>query len=395
MLIEILLFVLIGILFGTITGLTPGIHVNLIGSLLVSLNSIIYLNPIYALCLVISMAITHTFIDFIPSVFLGCPDTDTELSILPSHALLKRGRGYEAINLSNKGSLIAIFLTIIILFPSIFILKKFYGIISKTVPYLLIIILLIMILTEKKKLTAILIIILSGLLGIGINFFQINEPLLPLLTGLFGASNIIISLKNKTKIPKQIITKQNVSLKKPIIGSLISAPLCSFLPGMGAGQAAVISNNLIKNTRKQFLVLVGIINTLVMSFSFISLYVINKTRTGAALTIKTLLPNLTINEFILIVIVIIISGTIAYKLTDKLSTIITEKFEKINYKTLSKITLLLIITIVLLISGPLGLIILTLSTSLGIYTIKSKTKRTNMMASLIIPTILWSFGVKV
>ena len=27
------------------------------------------------------MAITHTFVDFIPSVFLGCPDTDTELSI--------------------------------------------------------------------------------------------------------------------------------------------------------------------------------------------------------------------------------------------------------------------------------------------------------------------------
>ena len=32
-----------------------------------------------------------TFIDFIPSIFLGCPDTDTELSILPGHELLKKG----------------------------------------------------------------------------------------------------------------------------------------------------------------------------------------------------------------------------------------------------------------------------------------------------------------
>ena len=393
MIIEILIFILVGTLFGTITGLIPGIHINLVGSLLISISSALYINPIYGIVFISSMAITHTFVDFIPTTFLGCPDTDTELSILPSHNLLKRGRGYEAIFLSNKGSLIAIILTILILIPTKIILNNFYEIISKIIPYLLITILIIMVLTEKKKFTAIVVVLLSGLLGIGINSFQINEPLLPLLTGMFGVSNILISLQTKTKVPIQKITKPKVSLKKPLLGALFSAPICSFLPGMGSGQAAVIANTLFKNTQRQFLVLVGIINTLVMSFSFISLYLIHKTRTGAALTINSIAPNLTKNEFILILITIIISGILAYNVTNKISEIISINFQKINYSLLSKITLAIIFIIVLMISGIKGIFILILSTALGIYTIKSKTKRTNMMSALIIPTILWKLNI--
>ena len=80
MLIEIILFIFFGIIFGTFTGLIPGIHINLIGVLLVSASASLFfsINPIYFVIFISSMAITHTFIDFIPSIFLGCPDTDTE-----------------------------------------------------------------------------------------------------------------------------------------------------------------------------------------------------------------------------------------------------------------------------------------------------------------------------
>ena len=64
-----------------------------------------------------ALAITHTFVDFIPSIFLGCPDTDTELSVLPGHEMLKKGEGYEAIMRTAYGGLISIFLLIIIAFP--------------------------------------------------------------------------------------------------------------------------------------------------------------------------------------------------------------------------------------------------------------------------------------
>ena len=389
MLLEIILALLIGVSAGTITGLIPGIHINLIGALLISLATSIYLDPIYALVFIVSMAITHTFVDFIPSIFLGCPDTDTELSVLPGHELLKNKRGYEAIYLSNKGSLTAIFLLLIISIPSIFIIKNIYSYLQKIIPYLLIIILILLILTEKNKMNSIFVILLTGFLGFSINSLEINQPLLPLLTGLFGASNIIISIQNKTKIPDQIIEKSFVSIKNPIKAALFSAPICSLLPGMGSGQAAIIGNTFIKNSRKQFLILIGIINTLVMAFSFITLYSIGKTRTGAAVSINEIIPYLDVKHLILILIIIFISGIIAYYLTDCLAKITAINFKKINYKILSIITLIILLIIVLLVSKFLGVIILIISTFTGIYCIKLKVRRTNMMAALILPTIIW------
>lgn len=393
MLIELLFFIFLGILFGTFTGLTPGIHINLISTLLISLSTKFYLNSIYSITFISSMAITHTFVDFIPSVFLGYPDTDTELSILPGHRFLEKGKGFEAVFLSNKGGLLALPLTIFVLIPSIFFLKNIYQKISSIIPFILIVLLFAMILSEKNKKKSILIIILTGLLGIGTTFFSINQSLLPLLTGLFGIPNILISIKNKTKIPPQILTKPKITLKRPLIGAAISAPICSFLPGMGSGQAAILANTFIKNSKKGFLVLMGTINTLVMSFSFITLFFVKKTRTGAAIAINNFSPFLTKNEFVLIIIIILFAGIIAYKITNKLAEKIATNIQKVNYRKTSIIVLLILFIITLIISGPKGIIILFISSLLGIYTIKLKVRRTNMMAALIIPTILW--GLKI
>ena len=54
------------------------------------------------------MAITHTFIDFIPSIFLGAPDEDSVLSILPGHKLLLKGYAYTGIILTLYGSATAL-----------------------------------------------------------------------------------------------------------------------------------------------------------------------------------------------------------------------------------------------------------------------------------------------
>lgn len=388
MLIELIVSLLIGILFGTFTGLTPGIHINLIGGILISL-SLSKGNPIYLLTFIVSMAITHTFLDFIPSVFLGVPDTDTELSVLPGHQFLKNKKGYEAIYLSNKGSFIAIFLILVLMVPSLWIIKDFYNLIRTIIPYFLIVISLLVILTEKRKINALIVFLLTGFLGYSLLGFDFKEPLLPLLTGLFGASNILISIKNETKIPKQKITKPKVKLGRPILGALLASPFFSFLPGVGSGQAAVIGSSLIKQDQKQFLILLGITNTLVMGFSFFSLYVLNKARTGTANTIKEIMGNLGMNHLILIIFVVLLSGTLAFFLTNFLAKTFSLRLEKINYKKLSYATLALLLIVVFLISGLMGLVVLGIATLTGIYSINLKVKRTNMMGSLIIPTILF------
>jgi len=394
MLLHIIIAILIGTLAGTLTGLVPGIHINLIGVFLISLSASLFssIEPVYLVVFITSMAITHTFLDFIPSIFLGCPDTDTELSILPGHDLLKKGQGYQAVILTAYGSLIAVFTLILISFPSVLIISKIYSFASKLIPYLLLLASFFLISREKKKFSALSAFLLSGFLGWSVLNMEIKEPLLPLLTGLFGASMLITSIKNKTKIPKQDITIPKKNLSKPItkafIGSLIASPLCSFLPGLGSGQAAIIGDSISKTDKRGFLVLLGATNTLVMGFSFISLYVISKARTGAAVAIQEIIGSLSLEILTLILIIVVISGIISFFLTIFLAKFFLQKIAKINYTVLSVITLVILVIIVFLISNFSGLAVLTASTFTGIYCISLGVRRTNMMGCLLLPTII-------
>ncbi len=399
MLLQIILILFLGIATGTLTGLIPGIHINLISAFIISAIPIFLysFNPIYLVVFVVSMAITHTFIDFIPSIFLGCPDTDTELSILPGHNLLKKGQGYEAIILTLYGSLAAIFIILIIILPSIKLISITYPLIQNYIKYFLIFIILFLIYLEKNRLNATIVIFLTGILGfIVLNLENINQPFLPLLTGLFGSSMILISIKKKISIPKQEINESYPKLLKPIIGSTIVAPLCSFLPGLGAGQAAIVGNVISKiKNQKDFLVLLGATNTLVMGFSFISLYALGKTRTGIAVALQNFIGQINSNILILIIIITFLSGIFSFFIAKKLSKTISQNINKISYTKISIITLIILIAIVTLISGFLGLIILIISTLTGIYCISLGVRRTHMMGCLLIPTILFYFGIQI
>ncbi|MFH1889363.1 MAG: tripartite tricarboxylate transporter permease [Nanoarchaeota archaeon] len=393
MLIEIILFMFLGIAAGTFTGLIPGIHINLVGVSLVALSASLFssLNPIYIVTFISSMAITHTFLDFIPSIFLGCPDTDTELSVLPGHELLKSGKGYEAVLLTIYGSLAAIFILIIITFPSILILNNIYSTLQKITPYILISVMFFLIYVEKNRVSATLVIILTGALGfIILNLSSLKEPLFPMLTGLFGTSMLIISIKNKVKIPEQEISKPKMdkSFLSPLMGATIAAPFSSLLPGLGSGQAAVLGNSISKTGKRGFLFLLGATNTLVMGFSFVTFYAVLRTRTGAVVAIQEIAGNLSGKMLILILSIITISGIISFFWAISLTKFFSKRISTINYSRLSIITISTITILVFLFSGGLGLIVFAVSTFTGIYCISLNVRRTNMMGCLLIPTII-------
>jgi len=132
LLLAIIVFTLLGCLAGIITGLVPGIHVNNVAYMVLASQSIIISMAVWAfgwalpssyelmiiVCsLVIGNVITHTFLDFIPSVFLGAPEGDTALSLLPGHRMMLAGRGYEAVKCSVIGSFGAVLGALALLVP--------------------------------------------------------------------------------------------------------------------------------------------------------------------------------------------------------------------------------------------------------------------------------------
>lgn len=393
MLIELFIALLAGVFIGTLTGLFPGVHINLVGAFLVSLSSslLIGISPIYFAVFISALAITHTFVDFIPSIFLGCPDEDTALSVLPGHEMLRKGEGYQAIMRTAYGGLISVFLLVILAFPLSIIVSKVYPLIQKAIPFILILVCIIMIFSERKKFLAFVVLALTGILGVCALNLNLKEPLLPLLSGLFGSSMLIISINQNTKIPKQNIKFKKLKFKefiKPVLGTLIASPLCGFLPGLGGGQAAVIGNQISKTNEKGFLVLIGAVNVLVMGLSFVSLYSISKTRTGAAAAIQSLIGTMNANVLILILCVCLISGIISFFLVKTLSIKFLNIIEKINYRKLSIAIIMLLSVVVLLISGIFGFLIFAISTATGIYCIRLNVRKTQMMGCLLIPTII-------
>ncbi len=412
MLLEIFLFMLLGIFFGILTGLIPGIHINLIGTAIIGFSASLFLHlqPIYLIVFISAMAISNTFINFIPSILLGCPDTDTELSVLPGHEFLRNKRGYEAIILTAYGGLASLLLLIIIIIPSFLVvpflqeilLKKLFFPKISIMSSILILVSFYLISSEKNKISALGVFLITGILGLVVlgsiekNFLffpglEIEGPLLPLLTGLFGASMLITSIKTKTQIPEQKI--KNPKIKKgflnPLFGALIASPLSGFLPGLGSGQAAIIGNVFSKENKENFMILLGATNTFVMSFSFIAFYLISRTRTGAVAAIENLIGNFSLELLVLILIIIILTGIFSFFLTFPLAKFFSKKISKINYSKLSLIVLISLAIIVLLISNFLGFVVFIISTITGLYCISLKVRRTNMMGCLLIPTIIF------
>lgn len=399
MLLQLILAILIGVSAGTITGLIPGIHVNIIAIFLFSISSFLlgYFSPLALVIFIVALAITHTFIDYLPSVFLGAPDEDTVLSILPGHEMLIKGRAYEAIILTLYGSISAILIVLLLSPVFIFLLPKVYENIRDIMPIVLIIASCFLFYFEKtNKLWAIIIFLLAGLLGIASLNLDIKEPLLPLLTGLFGSSSLITSIMKKQKIPKQKVSKiRNIKIKKKSIlkslfASIIASPLCSFLPGLGSGQAAVIGSEVTGELdRKEFLILLGSINTIVIGLSFITLYSIQKARTGAAVITGKILPEITFSHLAIILTVILLSGIIAFFLTIFLAKFSAKNISKIKYHKLSLIIIIFLTIIVLIFSKFTGLLLFITATATGLLAISTGIRRIHLMGCLLVPTILF------
>lgn len=104
---TLFLSIIAGYLLGIVSGLIPGIHTNNFAMFLVALSTVMAdygITTFYAAIIILSNAITHTFHDIIPSIFLGALNADIALAVLLGHQLLLAGSGAEAIKLSALGS---------------------------------------------------------------------------------------------------------------------------------------------------------------------------------------------------------------------------------------------------------------------------------------------------
>ncbi|MBI2661922.1 tripartite tricarboxylate transporter permease [Candidatus Woesearchaeota archaeon] len=393
----ILLALMAGSLCGIVTGIVPGIHVNLVSVMLISFGPLLLqiATPLQLAVFIISLAIIHTFLDAIPSIYLGAPDEGQVLNVLPGHRLLIKGEGHNAVIYTIIGSLGALVLGVI-LFPFFILGMRFTAdFITKIMGYLLIAIAVYMIGRETKRWKCLGAFLLSGVLGLLVfNITELHQPLFPLLSGMFGFSLLLMSLAENSKIPEQDLNKPLMLSKKSFWKSTSAATgmgfIAAFLPGFGSSQAAIMAQNFVGDIGDEgFLALVSGLNTANMLLSIAAVYVLDKARNGAIVTVNELIGKVGFEEMLLFLGVCLVVGGLGAILTVYGSKIFCRWIVKVNYQKLVLGILVFITLLTFYFDGIIGLIILITSTAIGLVASSWGIGKNHLMGCLMVPVILY------
>jgi len=403
---RIMPFVLCGTGLGIVTGCVPGIHVNMISVMVVSLSATSKLDPILFSVLILSMAVVQTFLNILPAIFLGAPDPETALSVLPGHRMLLEGRGFEAVWLSVVGSLGADLLACVLALPMIALLPVLYPIVSCVLFPLLLCIEASIITTEptaSKMIYAVLVILLSGILGIFITssgFMPTDKALFPALSGLFGVSTLLLSSESGVKIPTQSMDTSTalgrLAMAKSTFAGFFAGMIVGILPAIGCAQATVLAQRMTgENDHRSFIVAVSGVNTANMIFGLVCLYSISKARNGAVKAIQQLLGgHLDFNLLMLLIGVTLMCGGLGALLTRSLGGVFATNITRMPYVVVARGVVIMVSVMVLVLCGPKGLLVLFTSTFLGFLPPLLGVKRVNNMGVLMVPTLIYFSGYR-
>ncbi len=425
----LIISIFIGFFLGIISGLTPGIHVNNFALILLALTPLFLkmgFAPFYIAVIILSNSVTQTFVDIIPSIFLGAPEADTALAVLPGHKLLMEGRGFEAVRLSAIGSAGSVAAALLIAVPLGFFFMNIYGTIDAYIGWILVLIVVLMIATEngevvegqgslvhiKYKSYAVILFLLSGMLGMFAfdntdmmtPLVTLGEPsiLLPLLSGLFGASMLVLALMTHSDVPPQ---QKNCSFTLPgkrIIRSILfgsaAGSFVAWLPGVSSAVGTIIARLLVREDKsedasKEFIISLSGANTANAIFSLIALYTIHRTRSGAMVAINELIniEEWDMSVIILLLAVIVYVSILSYYATIYLGDRISGLLSKMDYSKICSAVLVFLTLLVIMFTGWFGLVIFLISTPVGMVSSFAKIRKTHAMGVILLPVILYFF----
>ena len=398
MFLAVLFFLILGIVVGVVCGLLPGIHPNLVSVLLISFlvgfTSHIGPDQYYLyVAFIVAVSITNVIVNFIPTVFLSVPGSGIELGVLPGHRMLLRGEGPGAVRLGIMGAFGGVLFSLS-LFPLIILtVPKIYALIEPNLHIILSALVLFFIFKDREPMAAASLFFLSGCLGLISEKLPINQDLIlfPLLTGLFGLSMLVLSIKKRIKIPPQQneLFISNQTIVDGIVRGSFGGITTGVLPGIGASAAAMLFSS---ESVEEFLITIGAIAGVNTLFSFLALWLIGKARSGAAATLQYFTSSLTFSDCVFIIFVSLICLSLAVLLTDKISSLVAHLLNRVNYSLLSLVVLLFTLYMVLILTGVWGIALSLVSCIIGIIPNLSRVRRIHLMGALLLPTILFYAG---
>jgi putative membrane protein len=360
--------------------------------------------PVDVCCMIMSASVVHSFVDFVPSVFIGAPDADTAVSVLPGHRLLLDGRGMAAVRSAAIGSLIGCSAAILLAIPMQTIMmmgaSDLLDGLTKTV---LIGVVCILMYNEYRKgqlvfgLTAS---ILSGILGYAVmnlpipssGLFEKGTLLMPMLTGLFGLPTLLMS-SDGAGFPKQPDREKDPVGVVPGLKGVLMGSVAGWFPGITSTVGATVSATILPDrSPERFIATVASIGTVTSVLSLVTLSVSGGGRSGAVIAIGDILGDTVrgplTEPFLLLLISAAVGSLIGYVLTIWSGRAMANMVERLRQDVLNRIVIIFLIAMVFLTTGTWGMIILGISLLIGFIPVSCDDGKTVLCGCLMLPVMV-------
>lgn len=370
--------------------------------LLLSLQALllVWFDPVVIASAMFAALVTHTFIDCVPGTFLGIPDADTSLTVLPAHSLCLEGRGEEAVRISALGSAAGVALSLPLALVFVLVLPALQPAIDWGIGLIILAVAGYLIVVSESPGWALAVFGVSGALGLFSLHYSFlawqvggeSGVLMPLLSGLFGIA--VLLRASHGVMPAQhfsgIDLPAGAIRRGSLLGSVAGA-LVGWLPGLSNATANALLTSVIgyDTDPREYILATSAANTVNAFLGLAALYAISRTRNGVmvALAAAEEVPPAT---------AILLAGAMAavgaYLLTVLLSSM-AGWFGGVNVTALNRGVIIFVTLLSLFLCGPFGGLILLLATAVGSVPPLVNIRRVYCMGAIMVPVMVYSFGV--
>jgi putative membrane protein len=389
------LAILAGFGTGIVTGILPGLHINLVANFFAAFVGSKLTGNIGAAAFLISMSISHVFHEFIPSIYVGISESESALAILPGHRLLLKGEGMKACVLAAFGALSGVMALILATPLFLMAAKAIYNSTKSYVAYVLMGVILVQVFRTRNLRQLFwnaAIIAISGLFGIAVfRLPTLNEPLLPMFSGLFGLSSLITSFLKPISIPPQKkewqISLGIGSFFKLLVAGMFSSAFMGIFQALGPAQAAMLCTSAFRRIKAEaYMFILGAIASVSMLFSILTLYSFGKARNGSIAVLGEFF-SLDKQSMVGLLIVGMVVAAISFISVVKISKVFVVFMAKANHKIMWGSIATFLVAFVFLVSGPVGFLAFLTGSAIGLIPIFTGSSRQLLMGCLMVPVI--------
>lgn len=420
-------FAVIGAAGASVLALIPALHVFNVAGLVIaaagSLSSMMSLDQLAML--MVGMVVGYSMLNTVSATFLAAPDESTAFLVLPGQKWLLQRRGYEAVVLSGVGGLAG--LAIVVAASPVIgeAARILYSIVTPHLGWILGAVSAFILMSEWPRAgergrtrpgrflaawtqlgAGILTFFLSGLLGMLIMYRSVVpiefafQNLLPAFVGLFAAPAVLANFVMGARVPEQHITRSlDVTpshLARGVASGALGGWFAAFFPVVTGGVGAFLAAHATaQRDDRVFILSQGVSKAIYYVGGFLLFFIpgLNLARGGMAAMLGSIYTPGTPQIYYSAVASIAVSGAASFLLLLVLARAAARVVQRIPYRATNAATLAILVSLVALLTGAGGLLILLTATGIGLIPILFGSRRMNCLGVLLVPITLNILGL--